>query len=74
MSHTENTKLREVFMDTLDSVIVCPYCGEENQLDPPLLCCSEVHACSAWRDVDEEVYLESELDAAFTTWLQRRKQ
>lgn len=72
MSNEQNDKLMDQFLDTLDKTIVCPYCGAENQLDPPLLCCGEVHAEEAYIDENEEVILASELKEAFQSWLNER--
>jgi hypothetical protein len=57
------------FMKTLLPVVVCPYCCQKNQLDPPLPCCDEVHAEEAWLNSEDEVILESELETAFKEWL-----
>lgn len=45
--------------DLLETIIVCPYCCEQNQLDPPKLCCGELHAEEAYL-IDDEVILKSE--------------
>jgi hypothetical protein len=64
----------ELFMETLEETVVCPYCGDSNQLDPPLLCCGEVHAERAWRvdDEDETFLMEHELSAACDVWAKRK--
>jgi hypothetical protein len=72
----ETNKLMQEFLDTMQEVIVCPYCGDQNQLDPPLPCCGEVHAEQAWLlnpETDAEVLLyDSDLQAAFNKWKEER--
>lgn len=41
--------------------ILCPYCGKPNQLDPPLLCCGEMHAEKFYFADDENFWNEHEL-------------
>jgi hypothetical protein len=67
-------ELIEAFKATLEKIIVCPYCGKHNQLDPPLLCCGEVHAEEAWEDEDGEIYLEADLLSAATDWKKEQEQ
>ena len=61
------------FMSTLEEAILCPYCGVENQLDPPTLCCGEVHAEAAWLNEDEEAVYESDLPELFDAWLKEQR-
>lgn len=72
MSSKVNDQLADEFMDTLERIVVCPYCGKDNQLDPPLPCCGEVHAEEAWESPNGEVIMENELDDAFRAWLNKR--
>lgn len=73
MTHPFNTQLLEAFMETLESVVVCPYCMEPNQLDPPLCCCSEVHATEAWEQPNGEILLEDDLNSAAIEWMQAKE-
>jgi len=73
MSNKENDKLMDEFMDTLQEVVVCPYCGDENQLEPAIQCCGEIHAEKAYKDEDGDIYMDSELDELFAHWLKSRK-
>jgi hypothetical protein len=52
------------FLATLEPGIFCPYCGEPNQLDPPMLCCGEVHAEEGWFNADDEALRSDEFDDA----------
>lgn len=61
-------ELLAAFKKTLTATIVCPYCGEANQLDPPLLCCGENHAEEAYKNKDDEVIMESELHFEALSW------
>lgn len=56
------------FMSTLTKVVICPYCGEPNQLDPALLCCGEVHAEEVY-DNGEETFTADCLEREFKDWL-----
>ncbi len=53
------------FLKTLDKAIRCPYCGEDNQLDPPRCCCGEMHAAETWLDKNGNLYQDDELEGAF---------
>lgn len=69
MSHKQN-KLDQ-YLDTLALTILCPYCGEPNQLDPPSACCGEVHAEEMYDDGDT-LFSKSELRHYFEAWLSRQ--
>ena len=69
-------RMLEKFESELEQTVVCPYCMEPNQIDPPLLCCHEVHAeeCQMiplndgdWAFLDEEGKAE-----AFKMWLEEQ--
>jgi len=45
-----------------EEVVVCPYCMEFNQLDPPIGCCGEGHAQKAWLKPDGEIVLDYDLE------------
>jgi len=71
MSHPQNDKLKEEFMDTLEKCHVCPYCGWE--IDEYGACCGEAgHAERAYKDEAKEIILADEVDAAFSQWLEKR--
>lgn len=59
----------QLFHEKQQPAIVCPYCMEPNQLDPPLPCCKEVHAeeCTEVELADGTYYpfLEGEEREAF---------
>ena len=66
-----NQALYALFLSELDTAILCPYCGDENQLDPPLLCCGEVHAEQFYilgDDILEGIALQRE----YESWLDAR--
>lgn len=72
MSHPVNDTIMEELLDSLDRVVVCPYCYRHNQLDPPLLCCGEVHAEEAWETEDGEIIRDSELEEYMTREMAKR--
>lgn len=50
---------------------VCPYCGDDSDLDSPKACCGERHAEEQW--VSESESLDSEaMQKAFDAWLEER--
>lgn len=69
MGHTENDKLYAEFMDTLETVNVCPYCGHPKEEGDP--CCHEVHDEIMWDNGDEYIS-EDDLEAYFKKWLLQR--
>ncbi len=58
----------KAFLNTLTKEVICPYCGNPNQLDPPILCCGEVHAEEVYSD-GEETFTENCLEKMFQKWL-----
>lgn len=72
MSHEENTKLREAFLEECERGIFCPYCGSPNQDDPVLGCCGEVHATEMLEHPDVGVFPEEDLEEEFQYWLNKR--
>jgi hypothetical protein len=67
-------RLYELFLSTLNKTIACPYCGDDNQLDPPLLCCGEVHAQEFYTDKDGDLlYDKQDLNKLYMEWLAERE-
>jgi hypothetical protein len=75
MSTKENDRLYELFIDSLDTEIACPYCGEPNQIDPPMLCCGELHAEKFYVINEDLVGMQDirMINRAFEKWLCARE-
>ena len=82
MSNQENDKLMDEFMETLNPVIVCVYCGDikaqgtdPTVVEPSMGCCHEssAHFAVAHTSQDGEILLyDSDLQEAFKAWLADR--
>ena len=71
MSNPSREQLYEQWYEAnIEATIICPYCGDPNQLDPPMVCCGEIHAEEALLDSNGEIIAESELNKAFEKWLE----
>jgi len=72
--HIEQSDLFEEFCEERDYQrrIICPYCGDDNQLDPPLSCCGEIHAEIVW-DNGREYLDNKDILRAFNVWIEERR-
>lgn len=72
MSHNSNDRLYAAFLSELETVVACPYCGTEKQLEPARLCCGEVHAQTYYL-INGDLVDPMELSSHYETWLEARK-
>lgn len=87
MSHPENDKLYETFLETLEPCMACPYCGDikatksdydyyPDEITQKHPCCSEVHVTETYIQdfgkTNEVLLYDSDIKAAFNKWLEDR--
>ena len=63
--------LYDQFLETLEEVEVCSYCGNDSVCDVRG-CCGESHTETAYVDEANELIRDDELDSAYAEW--RKKQ
>lgn len=74
MSHPENDKLMDLFLEECTTEWRCPYCGDPVEEEWPV-CCSENHGAETLCSPDGEMIGEdsSVLKECFERWLEERE-
>jgi hypothetical protein len=66
----DRDQLLELFLEFsgFEHKVVCPYCGDDSEIEPTKLCCGEVHSGWYWVN-DSETLDEVDFIKAFKRWV-----